>query len=101
MPVGNVDGFVKVFYKLFEAFLGDQNFVCPEKTHNIKTVTIMPNNSSEISLSQLKVLINFFSSNHTNDSSLIFHVIFVCISNKFSLSLSNSFIINNFYLTLS
>ena len=100
MSVGNVDSFVKVFYKLFEAFLSDQNLVCPEKTHDIKTVTIMPNDSSEISLSQLKVLINFFSSDHTKDTSFISHMIFVSISYKFSLPLSNSFIINNFYLTL-
>lgn len=88
MPIWNVNGFVEVLDQFLETFLGDQNLVGPENAHDIQAVTVMPNNSSEISLSQLKVGVDILPCDNTNDSSFIINMIVVSFSNEFRLSLT-------------
>ena len=68
--------------------MGDENLVGPEEVHDIQAVTIMPNNPPEISLSQLKVVVNILTCDNTNDSSFVVDMVVESLSNKFSFSLA-------------
>jgi hypothetical protein len=75
MTVGHIGSFVNVLNKFLEALLSDEDAIGLEQTGYVQTVAVMPNDSLEVPLSTLKVLVAVLASYDTDNCSLIFDLI--------------------------